>query len=343
MRAAFALLTACIALSLVSLPAIAKLKLNSAEESLGWIKGYREQPKPDAVPDLVRELARVGAFQEPEAAGVYVGFIAGVIGANPTRAEKLIAEMSGIPDADQWVVVKAIAYSRLGNWRHLMALASADLPSRGTMIDAYLTGKLPGFDRYRLEEDTPSMLERAGQLVGLGEEEQEAFLEPSPTILDTLWGYYFATGSTKPLMDIADLVGWSADGNDVARLTIGSSAKYSLAANASRDAILLDAVKEVRTTITDEDLAPLVDEAIFAAEISETGKLRDEAAESIAILREKGPAYLRKVAWWGRAGEGAIALGCVTAAVTGQVYLGIPCVIGGAVTSAVLRYLATES
>jgi hypothetical protein len=32
-----------------------------------------------------------------------------------------------------------------------------------------------------------------------------------------------------------------------------------------------------------------------------------------------------------------MALGCITAAVTGQVEFGIPCVIGGAATSAALR------
>jgi hypothetical protein len=341
MRIAFALIAAF--LMVLAGPAFGKIELSSPEDALGWIKGYREQPHPDAVPGLVRELAAVGAFQEPEGAGVYVGFMAGVIGANPGRAEKLIAGMAKIPEADQWAVIKAIAYSRLGGWRHLLAVASADLPTRGTMIDAYLTGKLPGFDSYRLKAEDPSMLERAGQMVGWGEKDETVYLEPSPAMLDTFWGYYFATGSLQPLRDIADLVGWSAEGNDLARLTIGSSAKYSLAANASRDALLLAAVREVRTGVTDAELGAQLDEAIFAAEVSETDKLRLEAAESIALLREKGPAYLRKVAWWGKAGEGAIALGCVAAAVTGQHYLGIPCVVGGAVTSAVLRYLGRES
>ena len=40
--------------------------------------------------------------------------------------------------------------------------------------------------------------------------------------------------------------------------------------------------------------------------------------------------------------EGAISLGCVVAAATGQIYLGIPCVVGGAATSAALRYWASR-
>jgi hypothetical protein len=145
-----------------------------------------------------------------------------------------------------------------------------------------------------------------------------------------------------PLRDLADLTIWSTDINDVAHLTIGSSAKYSLAANASRDAVLLASVKQVRTG-EDKKVQPILDEAIFAAETSETDKLHDDAAAAIEQLRAKGPASLRKVAWWGNAGEGAISLGCVVAAATGQIELGIPCVIGGAVASGVLHYFATPS
>jgi len=39
---------------------------------------------------------------------------------------------------------------------------------------------------------------------------------------------------------------------------------------------------------------------------------------------------------WGKVGEGALAVGCIAAAAAGQVELGIPCVIGGATSSAAL-------
>ena len=40
----------------------------------------------------MRALSRLGAFNQPERAGVYVGFLAGVLAANPDRSEWLIAE-----------------------------------------------------------------------------------------------------------------------------------------------------------------------------------------------------------------------------------------------------------
>jgi hypothetical protein len=54
-------------------------------------------------------------------------------------------------------------------------------------------------------------------------------------------------------------------------------------------------------------------------------------------LRRKGPGTRRDISLWGQVGEGAIAIGCIAAALSGQVEFGIPCVVGGAATSAALR------
>jgi hypothetical protein len=42
---------------------------------------------------------------------------------------------------------------------------------------------------------------------------------------------------------------------------------------------------------------------------------------------------------WGQVGEGALSMGCIVAAATGQIELGIPCVVGGAAYSAGLQYM----
>jgi hypothetical protein len=39
---------------------------------------------------------------------------------------------------------------------------------------------------------------------------------------------------------------------------------------------------------------------------------------------------------WGQVGQGALAVGCIAAAATGHIELGLPCVIGGGVSSAAL-------
>jgi hypothetical protein len=103
---------------------------------------------------------------------------------------------------------------------------------------------------------------------------------------------------------------------------------------------MLDALKEARSGAS-EEARPILDEVIFAAETVEVGKLRTDAQAAIAELKAKGPSYKRQITWWGSMGEGAISLGCVVAAVVGTVALGLPCVVGGAATSAALRYFST--
>jgi hypothetical protein len=68
----------------------------------------------------------------------------------------------------------------------------------------------------------------------------------------------------------------------------------------------------------------------------ETTRMRKDALASIEELKRKGPAYKRDVSTWGQVGQGALALGCIVAATTGHVELGLPCVIGGAGSSAAL-------
>jgi hypothetical protein len=83
-------------------------------------------------------------------------------------------------------------------------------------------------------------------------------------------------------------------------------------------------------------------EVILAAETFETAKIRRDAVASIDELKAKGPESKRNFSWWGQAGQTALALGCVAASAMGQVQLGIPCVVGGAVSSAALKYLAPQ-
>ena len=64
------------------------------------------------------------AFKDAETSGPYIGFIAGVLGGNPDRAEDLIAKMLPIAPADHWVLVRAIAYSGLPDWKKCSRLSS---------------------------------------------------------------------------------------------------------------------------------------------------------------------------------------------------------------------------
>src|SRR5262249_30752027 len=124
--------------------------------------------------------------------------------------------------------------------------------------------------------------------------------------------------------------------------TLGGMAKYTLAANAARDAKLLAMLKSV-TQYYPKDTKAALEEVTLAAETMDLARLRKDALASIDELKRKGPGYKRDVSLWGQIGEGALALGCIGAAAAGQVEFGIPCVVGGAMSSAGLRYWETQN
>jgi hypothetical protein len=308
-----------------------------------FISNYRLKPNPTRVPAAVKALANLGAFKDADSAGVYVGFIAGVIGSNPVRAQDLIAKMLPLPPPDQWLLVRAIAYSGHPDWRGLLEKFSDRLPLRKIMIEKYLDGSLQTLDEVALETKSPTLWEKMRGTFRRAEKKRvvEMTYDKSPELLDTLWGYYFATGSYGPISRIVNLLPWSNDRDSTDRLTIGSMAKYTLASNAARDPSLLAMLKAASKN-QPKDTANVLAEVIEAAETMETTRLRKDALASIEELKRKGPGYKRDVSTWGKIGTGALALGCIAAAATGQVYMGLPCVIGGAASSAALNYWESQ-
>lgn len=316
MRCAMALVV--FALALMAAPAAdaappnKKGEFASADQVLRWINGYRAQPNPTKVPALVKAVSALGLFRDMETAGVYVGFMAGVIEANPQRAEELIGKMFPMPPEDQVAIVRAIAYSGHPEWKELLAKFSERMPARRVLIDRFITGKQPTLKQMPLD-------------VGAAP-------------LDMLWGQYFATGSYDPVLRMISILEWSKDGNSVERLTVGSMTKLTLATNASRDKHLLDMLKASMAHETKETRVVLR-EIIDAAETFEFGRVRRDAMASIEQLKTKGPASSRNAMWWGQAGQTALALGCIVAGAMGHMEVGIPCVVGGAVSSAALKYM----
>ena len=287
-------------------------ELASQEHILRWINGYRTQPNPDKVPALVQAASAIGLFRDMETAGVYVGFMAGIIEANPKRAEALIAKMFPMPPEDQVAIVRAIAHSGHPEWKELLAKFSERMPARRVLIDRFISGKQPTLKQMPLD-------------TGAGP-------------LDMLWGQYFATGSYDPVLRMVSILEWSKDANNLDRLTVGNMTKLTLATNASRDKALLDMLKASMRHETKETRAVLR-EVIDAAETFEFGRVRRDAMAAIDQFKTRGPASARNTAWWGQAGQTALALGCIVAGAMGHVEVGIPCIVGGAVSGAALKYM----
>ena len=287
----------------------------TSQDILRWINGYRAKPEPDKLPAAMQAMSRLALFRDQDSSGVYVGFAAGVLGSNRDKAEKLIGKMFPMPPEDQVAIVRAIAYSGLPDWKGLLQKFIERMPARKVLIQHYLFGKAP-------------------VLMALP-------LDTTPAALDTLWGYYFASGAPEPVSRILSVLPWAKDANDVEKLTLGSMAKWTLTNNALQDMDLLRHLKSELNTQPKEVRAELR-EVIEAAETFETSKIRKQAMAAIEELKRKGPAHGRNVAWWGTAGQTALAVGCVVVSALGAPQIGVPCVIGGAASSAALKYLVPQ-
>lgn len=348
MRQAIAVVLCLLSLAGASVPPPAAaapsswlLDVTSLEGVLRWMNNYRNRPDPAGVPAIVQALSRLGALKDPEQAGAYTGFIAGVIRSNPAKAEEMINKMLPLPTGDQWVIVRGIAYSGHPDWQNLLRRVADRIPTRRVMVDKYLAGQSPTLWQIPLDQK-PSTWETVRYYVTLeklwGETPaKEVVIESSPELLDTLWGYYFATSAQRPIARIVAMLPMSKDIDSIEKLTIGSMAKYTLASNAARDLGLLAMLKQMRDR-QPKPVAGILGEVISAAETAELARLRKDALAAIDELRRKGPGYRRNVSLWGQIGTGALALGCIAAAATGHIELGLPCVITGGVSSAAFGY-----
>jgi hypothetical protein len=309
-----------------------------------WIYNYRAKPDYAHVPAAVRVLFHTQTFKEPENAGIYLGFIAGAIGSNPAKAEKLIASFFPVAPEDEWVIVRAIAYSGLPDWRNVLRRVAPRMPARRTMIDAYLSGKLPILSEIPLEESRPGMMDKMKNTFTknpFAKEEKKVnttiSFAGSQDLLDTLWGYYFATGSQMPIKRIVEMLPWSKSRDTVDKLTVGSMARYTLASYAIRDTKLRELLRSELASAKDPIKAPLA-EVVEAADTVQIGALRRDALAAVDDLKAKGSDSRRNLDFWGQVGVGAVALGCVSAAAMGAVAVGIPCVIGGSASQGLLSF-----
>ena len=319
----------------------------SIDAVLHWISTYRNHPDAGSVPMALRALSRFGALENPERAGVYVGFLAGVLTENPDAAEEIAARSLTVQERDRWIVMRAIAYSGLPNWQVLLRRFACRMPRYDVLSERYISGKMATLAKFDGAAESEHLAAHAqassSRQQCSGGQPRPTILEPSAEVLDVLWGYYFATGSYGPVMHIIAMLPLAADHDDAERLTIGSMAKYSLSSNAMHDSVLLGMLKSSRKARGQpQAVVAQLDDVIEAAETVDTARIRKQALAAIEEVRSKGPAYKRTASWWSYIGQTAIAGGCIAAAVMGQVEFGIPCVVGGAAASAGMNFLANQ-
>lgn len=301
---------------------------STPERLVDWVYNYHAHPTPWRVPAAVRAMRELGLFTDEEKGAFCTGFIAGVLGSNPKDGSALVGKMLPMPDKDQAVLIRAIAFSGRPDWREFLTKYKDRMPLRQPLIDSYLSGKAKTL--------------------------MEIDLSDGPSVVYTLWGYYVATGQYEPVVRIMQALRWSKNKNDgnfslkkifsnwrndpsaVDKISTGATAKWTLASYAERNRDLLSLYRAEYEHQPKEIAQPLRD-VIVAAEAFESEKIRKDqfgAIEDAQKLKATNEAGMSKAA---TAGSIAIATGCVAATALGQPEIAIPCVIGGALYTGAIK------
>ncbi len=255
-----------------------------------WINDYRHQPDPDRLP-----LARACAQRNAGVQGLRNQRRLCRLHRRRARRQsgtrhRLVAKMLPIAPADHWVLVRAIAYSGLPNWKDLLTAFADRMPERRPMIDRYLDGKLPTLDQIAYQTGEARHVRQDQSRAQNRQRRQESRWrsQPSPELIDVLWGYYLATGAYKPIGQIIKLLPLADDKDSVDNLTTGSAAKFTLASNAVRDLTLLAMLKwSVKSQ--PKETAKVLNEVIETAEDVDTGDMRKQSLAAIERAQTEGP------------------------------------------------------
>jgi hypothetical protein len=303
---------------------------STPEQLMQWVYNYSKRPRPWEVPAAVRAMRELGIFGDEEKAGFCTGFIAGVLGANPKDGPKILAQMFPMPDKEQAVLIRAVAFSGRPDWRELLHQFRDRMQLRQPLIDSYLSGQAKTLMEVDLADGSP--------------------------VIYTLWGYYVATGQTQPVVRIIEALkwskkkddgrfswgkiwaGWKTDPSAVDKITVGATAKWTLTSYAEKNRDLIGLYRAEYERQPQEIAVPLKD-VIVAAEVFESEKVRKDQFGAIADaqkIQQGNEAGMSKAA---TAGSLAIATGCVAASALGQFYIAVPCVIGGALYTGAMKLM----
>ncbi len=330
------LLLAAFAASVLVFPfkpaqAASSADFTTANGIIDWASDYRQHKQPWRLPQAVHAMEALGLFGDDEKGGFCIGFIAGVIGSNPRDGAKLISGMFPLPPKDQEMIIKAIAYSGRPDWQDLLVKFAPKMPLRKPLVDDFLTGKEPTL------LDVP-------------------LTSGGTPLIYTLWGYYAATGQYQPVLRIIQALqwsknkevpgfswaklwrGWTKAGADVNKITIGGTAKWTLASYAERNRELLK-LYQAELQNQPPDITEPLKEVIHAASLYESDKIRKDQLGAIADAQKRKAVDEAGMSKLATAGSIGIATGCLAAGAMGQTEVAVPCVIGGALYTGAVKLM----
>ena len=152
-------------------------KLNAKSANGGgpqeWMSFYYRTPQPERFVTEVREMSKAGALSQENAEGPMTAFLSRVMAQNPEKIAAWMSDLSDLPERDKAALYKSIWLSDTKQGRQY-------LKDNGQVDFAKKTPP----NLLKLELDSTS-------------------------VLDTWWGYFFATGDVAPIRQVVSAFNYS--------------------------------------------------------------------------------------------------------------------------------------
>jgi hypothetical protein len=218
-----------------------------------WMTFYFLEPRPERFVEEVRSLAAQGILSDPERGFPSVVFLSCIIAANPSNIQHWFDELSDLSPADRRSLEVAAWFSRAPEARAYFATRP---------ISEKFGSEPPDVLKMEIEH---------------------------PSILDGLWGHYFATGDYRAVRRIVAALEYMSDFG--AARSFGDSGRTEAdQARALRDGIFQAAAWSLETLMRQHE--PLKS---FCGELVRSGQLTPNERLALAITLSKIDPTLWKV------------------------------------------------
>ncbi|MCF6311307.1 MAG: hypothetical protein L3J39_02545 [Verrucomicrobiales bacterium] len=183
-----------------------------------WLTFYYRNPRPDQLIAQLKAWSDEGTLQDSNARAPLLGFLSQVFHQNPQQLQQWYQQTQTLPAKDQELITMALW---MCDSEESNALLKKELPK------AFAGKKPPKILKLKLD---------------------------SPSTLDLLWGYYFATGERKALRRIIAMFRYAdapktlegiPAGRSPLYTTLPHAAKWSISSNAKQHAKVLADGKEL--------------------------------------------------------------------------------------------------
>lgn len=183
-----------------------------------WITYYYLKPEPDLTVQAILAMSEGGYFDKSSSLAALAAFFSQVFAQNPESIQQWFSKLGKLPQHHKRALWEALWYSATPQ-------GLAQLKQEANIVDNPEKSNLLKM----ISESAPSI----------------ATLEiTSPAVLDMFWASFMASGDPQFVLRIISALPWSDQKEDVSKLLIGGSARWSLTSNCIQHPKVLEICKD---------------------------------------------------------------------------------------------------